>query len=237
MSDDMQTVLGSLRGYRVWRVMGDGKLRSLTKRTESLVTGVTGPYVGACVRKGWYHHPPQEVPLPDCQCGYYAIYSGGLAGLTSRVGMGTPDMVVGAVSLSGKTILGKYGVARAQLMHLEAFLLPELTSTWANYIGSDCDCPMCKSHPFEDQIKYMQMAAHWAAAAFKLPLLSEEDFVASFPLPTAAELPEGVEPEEGQTVTLTVNYDNGHRVTVRAQGSINVNTLPGSLSLLPPGAP
>lgn len=126
--DETQLVLGSIRGYRVWRVR-HRKLWPMRHGMDSL-TASTMPYTAVCALydKSNREHGPS--PHPQCSCGFYARYEApGLAGLANGqyldyYGLAAGTYVLGSVQMTGTVIKGGTGVMRAEKMTIETLAAP-----------------------------------------------------------------------------------------------------------------
>lgn len=130
---DVILVPGEVRGYRLWRVVGD----TLHAYRKAVRMEPAERYTATCRRVDViYNGKPRpghsEAPPADgCTCGFYGVYAGGLfetfrANSASFDALASPKIVVvvGAVAYSGRVVFGETGVMRAEHMRIEALYAP-----------------------------------------------------------------------------------------------------------------
>jgi hypothetical protein len=112
-------VVGDVRGYRAWQLVGDGQLAALSaafhlwESATKEAACTLAPYLGE-------DHPS---PFMDCTCGLYAYYRATTVPPLGR-GLVVPPLigqVFGVVSVAGRVILATRGM-RAERMTILAFV-------------------------------------------------------------------------------------------------------------------
>lgn len=114
-STETTMVPGALRGYRTWRLSGQGLVA--VAKNYNWFAGVN---VASCHR-----HPNNAAPCQDCSCGLYAKH--GPAQVVAEFGT---DNTIGTIKAYGKVVLGTAGF-RAEKAEIESIYLPPRLATYA----------------------------------------------------------------------------------------------------------